>query len=230
MLLKILIFAFYLWTKIVNSKKSSCYMPPKCGWFDSHKSLKKANLYCKPTYANLLDEVTIHFNSKNNLFNRRQLILNNSFQLLNITRYFLEILDDYVLEIKLNFYNLRGFQADLMISGPEKAYFANMTIEKRHFSFVDVDFNIYSRNGTLVTTCQDFRVSAGPDLFARNVFWGFWVDDEGYAFEDHLHIENARFPNSPMCPLLFLNASLDTLEISGLIRCDFFIYIYKLSL
>lgn len=241
MLLKILIFAFCLFLeRIVNTRKSSsCYMPPKCGWYDYQKSSIKANLYCndlyaqldltrlaeqnsssnticKPTYTKLLNEINIHFNYRRSLFNRRQFVLNNSFQLLRNTRYLREILDNDYVDFKFNFYNLKGIQIDLMISIDD--YIKNQTVQ-RYFVFVDVDFNIFSRNGTHLATCEEFQDTTEAELNTRNVFWEIWENEDGEVIEDLMKIENSRFSSkNPICPLLFSNAYLQTFEISGMIR------------
>lgn len=212
--------------------KEECYMPEGCKWhkaksqsthrmscrdlyavFDLGKLKNKSNNICKPKTSSKPYFVSINFNQYE--FTRK-LILNNSFQLLSISKFmdgkFFRIYRAGVTPF-YTFFNLRGIQADLLL------YFEGNEVNSK-YSFIDSDFTLYFKNGSsIIRTCEDYRNSLGQEQ--RNVFWTRPSDKNAQKFARiTLHLQNCRFP-SPICSFLFENSSITEIEVNNMVRYIF---------
>lgn len=210
-----------------NKTNKLCYMPDGCYWssnhlhcdklyasFDMKEFGKMSHTICTP--KNKHESISnFHFNG----LSKNLLVLNNSFDLSYMIKYSKQTYQYFT----IHFYRLKGIQIDLKFSFAD--FYSNEIIYDNFkyrwelmWEFSDIDFNIFSKSGSLIRTCQDF-IDSAPAMDSKNVFWENTIlPIKMYSdFPRELHLKMCRFP-TPVCPILFQNARLIILQINGLIR------------
>lgn len=205
------------------TKHKGCYMPDGCEWdkTDEHVNKTERHMDCRNLYAKF-DTQMIGNNSfictpnfQKALFvkihiNRydlsRKSILNNSFQLSNISK-FIDVRSLLITPFLPTFgiYNLKGIQADFMLGD-------NIQLPKT-LLFYNSDFSFYTREGSLIRTCEEYNKSASKA--PRNLFWA--ASANVFSPTSILYLFNCRY-KKPICPLLFQNARLMKGKIFSMIR------------
>lgn len=219
-MIKIILFLHVALTVVKSGKsehKKSCYLADGCHWYKPKIKMEHRELFCDNFYAkfdrkklennsnricmpNFVKLISFHINRNNYHANA---ILSNSFELLNMPKYFLKPFSDIFFSTRISvlFHNLKGIRADLLF--PSDDLFGNYVI-------FNSDFSLYTKKNNLIKTCEDYQDSIGP--IKRNLFW-----DSSFDFSPQLLLSSCRF-RTPVCSLFFQNSRMVMIQISDMVK------------